>query len=167
MFASASVLRKLHGQKVSLIAHVMASGPVPPTGMVIFKWKYFTTTYTIGTATLNSAAVATLTKSNLNANLGISYPMSAVYRGDTNNLNSTSPVLNQTVLQTTSAATLTSSVNPSTVGQAITFTAKFTSPTVIPSGPVTFKAGTMVLGTALLAAAERYSRPRLFLRARL
>jgi hypothetical protein len=39
-------------------------------------------------------------------------------------------------------------LNPSVVGQAITLTAKITSPTVAPSGPVTFKAGTTVLGTA-------------------
>ena len=38
--------------------------------------------------------------------------------------------------------------------QAITFTAKITSPTVIPSGPVTFKAGTTVLGTAQLSSGK-------------
>ena len=139
----------IYAQKVTFTARVTTSGPVPPTGTVVFMWKYFTTTYTIGSATLNSAGVATLTKSNLNAD---PYPMIAVYRGDTNNLSSTSAVLNQTVLQTTSAAALTSSVNPSTAGQAITFTAKITSPTVIPSGPVTFKAGTTVLGMAQLSS---------------
>jgi hypothetical protein len=51
-------------------------------------------------------------------------------------------------------ATLTSSLNPATVGQAITFTAKITSPTVIPSGPVTFKVGTTVLGTAQLSGGK-------------
>jgi len=122
---------------------------VSPTGTVVFKWKYFTTTHTIGTATLNSAGVATLTRSNLNAD---SYPMIAVYLGDIKNGPSESPILNQLVKATTSAATLTSSVNPSTVGQAITFTAKVTSPTVIPSGPVAFKAGTTVLGTAQLSS---------------
>jgi hypothetical protein len=141
----------IYGQKVTFTAQVTTSGPVPPTGTVVFMWKYFTTTYTIGTATLNSAGIATLTKSNLNAD---PFPMIAVYRGDTNNLSSTSPVLNQTVLQTTSAAALTSSLNPATVGQAITFTAKITSPTVIPSGPVTFKAGTTVLGTAQLSSGK-------------
>jgi len=144
---ASSLNPSIYGQTVTFTAHVTNLGPVPPTGTVVFMWKYFTTTYTIGTATLDSAGVATLTKSSLNA---ASYPMIAVYRGDTINSRSTSPVLNQTVLQTTSAAALTSSVNPSKVGQAITFTAKFTSPTVIPSGPVTFKTGTTVLGTAQL-----------------
>ena len=141
----------IYGQEVTFITQVTTSGPVTPTGTVVFMWKYFTTTYTIGTATVSSAGLATLTKSNLNAG---QYPMVAVYRGDTNNLSSTSPVMNQTVLQTTSRATITSSVNPSTVGQAITFGAKLTSPTVIPSGPVTFKAGTTVLGTAQLGGSK-------------
>jgi hypothetical protein len=140
-----------YGQRVTLTARVIGAGPVLPSGTVAFMWKYFTTTYTIGTATLNSAGVATLTKSNLNAG---SFPMIAVYRGDTNNLGSTSAVLNQTVLQTTSGATITSSLNPSVVGQTITFTANITSPTVIPSGPVTFKAGTTVLGTSQLSSGK-------------
>jgi hypothetical protein len=91
----------------------------------------------------------------LNANLnGISYSMTAFYRGDTNNLSSTSPVLNQTVLQTTSKATLTSSPNPSTVGQAVTLTAKITSPTVTAMGPVTFTMGQTTLGTAQLSGGK-------------
>ena len=148
---ASSLNPSIYGQKVTFTARVTTSGPVPPSGIVVFMWKYFTTTYTIGTATLNTACVATLTKSNLNAD---PYPMTAVYRGDSNNLSSTSPVVSQTVLQTTSAAALTSSTNPSTVGVAVTFTAKITSPTVIPSGPVTFKAGTTVLGTAQLSSGK-------------
>ena len=146
---ASSLNPSIYGQKVSFTARVTTSGPVPPTGTVVFMWKYFTTTYAIGTATLNLTGVATLTKSNLNAD---PYPMIAVDRGDTNNRGSTSAVLDQTVLQTSSAAALSSSVNPSTVGHAITFTAKLTSPTVIPSGPVTFKVGTTVLGTAQLSS---------------
>jgi hypothetical protein len=45
----------------------------------------------------------------------------------------------------TSAATLTSSPNPSTQGQAVTFTATISSPTVMPTGPVTFTSGKTVL----------------------
>jgi len=51
----------------------------------------------------------------------------------------------------TSFATLISSPNPSTQGQAVTFTATITSPTVMPTGPVTFAAGKTVLGTAQLS----------------
>jgi Big-like domain-containing protein len=95
--------------------------------------------------------VASLTKSSLNAD---PYNLLATYNGDVNNLRSTSPVLNQAVLQTTSAAAITPSRNPSTVGQAVTFTAKITSPTVMPTGPVTFTAGNAVLGTAQLSGGK-------------
>jgi hypothetical protein len=132
-----------YGQKVTWTATVTPSGSVTPTGTIKFTWSG----HTIGSATLNSSGVATLTKSNLNAD---AYPLTAVYAGDAVNLGSTSAVLNQVVLETTSKAMLTSSPNPSTQGQAVTFTAKITSPTVIPTGPVTFTAGTTVLGTAQL-----------------
>jgi hypothetical protein len=136
-----------YGQKVTWTATVISSGSITPTGKVRFTWSG----YTIGSATLNSTGVATLTRSNLNAD---SYPLTAVYVGDANNLGSTSAVLNQVVLQTTSSATLTSSPNPSTQGQAVTFTAKISSPTVIPTGPVTFTAGKTALGTAQLSGGK-------------
>ena len=63
-------------------------------------------------------------------------------------------MLNQIVLQTTTAANLSSSPNPSTQGQAVTFTATITSPTVVPTGPVTFTAGKTVLGTAQLSGGK-------------
>jgi hypothetical protein len=136
-----------YGQKVTWNATVTSSGSVTPTGKVKFTWSG----YTIGSATLNSSGMATLTKSSLNAD---TYPLTAVYSGDAANLGSTSAVLNQVVLETTSSATLTSSPNPSTQGQAVTFTAKISSPTVIPTGPVTFTAGTAVLGTAQLSGGK-------------
>ncbi len=148
---ASSLNPSIYGQRVTWTATVATSGPIPPTGTVSFTWQYFTETYSIGSATLNSSGVATLTRSNLNA---ASYPLTAVYKGDANNLGSTSAVLNQVVKQTTSAATITSSLNPSTLGQAVTFTAKITSSTVMPTGPVTFKAGTTVLGTVQLSSGK-------------
>ena len=136
-----------YGQKVTWTATVTSSGSITPTGKVRFTWSG----NTIGSATLNSSGVATLTRSNLNAD---DYQLTAVYLGDADHLASTSAVLNQVVLETTSAATLTSSPNPSTQGQAVTFTAKITSPTVTPTGPVTFTSGKTVLGTAQLSGGK-------------
>jgi hypothetical protein len=133
-----------YGQKVTWTAKVTTLGPIPPTGKVNFKWGG----NSIGTATLNASGVATLSKSNLNV---YTYPLTAVYSGDANNTGSTSPILNQVVKETTSAATLSSSPNPSTQGQAVTFTATITSPTVTATGPVAFTAGKTVLGTAQLS----------------
>jgi hypothetical protein len=132
---------------VTFTATVTTTGPVAPTGKVNFTWSRFS----IGSATVNANGVATLTKSNLNAD---PYPLIAVYSGDAANVRSSSTVLNQVVLETTSTATLTSSPNPSTQGQAVSFTAKISSPTVIPTGPVTFTAGKTVLGTAQLSGGK-------------
>ncbi len=52
---------------------------------------------------------------------------------------------------TTSATALTSSLNPSTVGQSVTFTATVTGTGGTPTGTVTFKDGTTTLGTGTLA----------------
>jgi Big-like domain-containing protein/VCBS repeat protein/FG-GAP repeat protein len=136
-----------YGLAVTWTATVLANGgSAAPTGKVNFTWGV-----SIGTATLDASGVAVLTRSNLSAD---SYPLAAVYLGDANNTGSTSSVLNQVVQEATSAATLTSSPNPSSSGQLVTFTATITSPTFIPTGPVTFTAGKTVLGTAELSGGK-------------
>jgi YVTN family beta-propeller protein len=140
-----------YGQKVTLTATVTSTGPLPPTGTVKFTWTGNMGTFTIGAAPLNASGVATLTRSNLNAD---PYAITATYKGDSNNLGSSSPVLNQSVLQATSAAVMTSSLNPSVQGQSVTFTAKFTSPTAPVKGPVTFSAGPTTLGTVELSGGK-------------
>jgi hypothetical protein len=137
----------IYGQLITWTATVTTSGIVAPTGEVNFTWSG----NTIGTARLNASGLATLARSNLNAD---SYPLTAVYLGDANNADSTSAILNQVVKETTSAATLSSSPNPSTKAQAVTFTATITSPTVAATGPVTFTAGKTVLGTTQLSRGE-------------
>jgi hypothetical protein len=134
----------IYGQKVSWTARVTSSGSIAPTGKVNFTWSG----HSIGTATLNASGIATLSKSNLNV---YTYPLTAGYAGDANNVGSASTVLNQVVKQTTSTAKLSSSANPSTLGQVVTFTAKISSPTVTATGPVTFTRGMTVLGTSQLS----------------
>jgi len=133
----------VYGQKVTWTATVTTSGPVPPTGKVNFTWGR-----SIGVVALNANGVATLTRSNLNAD---TYPLTAVYVGDASNLGSASSIVNQVIMQATTSATLTSLSNPSALGQAVTFTATITSPTVTPTGPVTFAVGKTVLGTVQLS----------------
>lgn len=134
----------VYGQKVSFTATVANNNGSVPTGRVSFTWGI----YTIGSATLNASGVATLTLSTLNAD---TFPLTAVYKGDANNLGSTSPVVSQIVSQASSSATLASSTNPSSVGEAVTFSARISSPTARPSGLVTFTAGKTALGTVELA----------------
>ncbi len=140
---TSSLNPSIYGQTVVWKASVMSSNPVMPTGEVIFKGG----THGIGTATLNASGTASLTRSDLKADL---YMLTALYLGDATNQKSASPLLNQVVQPTTSAAAISSSRNPSTQGQAVTFTATITSPTVIPKGSVTFTARNTVLGTAQL-----------------
>ncbi len=142
----------MYGQAVTWMAMVTTSGSVAPTGNVVFRWSRDGQNYAIGTAPLNAKGVATLTRSNLNANpFGEAYPLVAAYAGDAGNLGSTSTVLPQNVLQIKSSATITSSLNPSTQGHAVTFTAKIAAPTIVATGPVTFSLGTTKLGTAQLS----------------
>jgi hypothetical protein len=140
---SLSLNPSTYGQEITWTARVTTLGSASPTGKVNFRGG----DYVIGQGALNANGMATLTRSNLNAN---SYPITAVYLGDANNGPSVSVTLNQIIKQTTSKATLGSSSNPSVKGQAVTFTATITSPTVIATGPVTFTAGKAVLGTAQL-----------------
>jgi uncharacterized repeat protein (TIGR03803 family) len=144
---ASSVSPSIYGQPVSWTATVTPTGSVPPTGNVNFTWAG----NSIGTAALNASGVATLTRSNLNAD---SYPLTAVYKGDANNAPSTSAILNQVVTQTTSSATISASPNPSNPGQPVTFTARITSPTATPTGPVTFTAGNSVLATVELSGGK-------------
>jgi uncharacterized repeat protein (TIGR03803 family) len=146
---ASSLNPSVYGQSVTWTATVTTSGSVAPTGTVNFEWGGGL--YSFGSAKLNASGVATFTSSKENAD---TYAMTAVYMGDANNLGSTSAVLDQVITETTSSATLTSSPNPSTFGQSVTFTATISSPTVIPTGPVTFTAGKTVLGTAQLSGGK-------------
>lgn len=144
----------IYGQAVSFFVIVSANSaqyppPPPPTGEVRFMWDGSS----IGSATLSgippAVSQATFTISTLNAD---TFPIQVVYSGDSLYAPSTSSVTSQVVLQATSSAMLTSSANPSAFGQAVTFTAKITSPTVVAKGPVIFTAGTAILGTVELSS---------------
>jgi hypothetical protein len=122
------------GQAVTFTATVTGTSP---TGTVTFKDGANT-----ATVTLNSSGQATLTTSALS--LG-RHSITATYNGDANNKPSTSAPLIQVVNPVASSTTLQSSVNPSTPGQAVTFTATVTGSS--PTGTVTFKDGATTLGT--------------------
>lgn len=109
------------GQSVTFTANVSSAGGTP-TGTVGFTDNGVL----IGTGTL-SGGVATFTTS-----LGAgTHQMTAVYTGTPIFLGSTSPVGTQTVNQAATMTTLSSSPEPSNVGQVVTFTATVT---VVPPG---------------------------------
>ena len=133
-------------QAVTLTAAVTSVGSIAPTGKVVFK----NGTLSIGTAILNGG-VAVLTTKQLPVG---TLSLSANYKGDLQSATSKSATIIQAVNQTTTTTTIKSSLNPSTQGQAVTFTAKVTSPTATATGSVTFTAGTTNLGTITLIGSK-------------
>ena len=131
-------------QPVTLTATVRSTTSGTPGGSVTFKDG----SNTLGTGNLNSSGVANFTTSILPVGI---HSLTAVYGGNANFTGSTSPVLTQTVNKAGSTTTLSSSINPSTFGQSVTFTAKVKPATSgTPTGTVTFKDGGTTLGTGSL-----------------
>ena len=99
-------------------------------------------TTTLGTGRLNASARATFKTSILAVG---SHSITAVYAGDSSTIGSTSSAVAE-VIKATSSLTLTSSANPSTVGQTVTFTVAVTPSTA--TGSVQFLDGAAVIGTS-------------------
>jgi len=122
------------------------SVPGPPTGTVTFRDNGNAITCSGGAQLLNGSGVATCQISTLSAG---NHPITADYPGDSNFsantgvvLSGGSPAGNQVVNKATPSVTLTSSLNPAFVGQAVTFTGTVSAPggiTGTPSGKLTFK----------------------------
>jgi hypothetical protein len=129
----------LYGASVTLTAAV---APASATGTV----QFLDGTTVLGSVALTSGSAA-LTISTL---VPGSHSLTAIYSGDANDPSSTSPVLTQTVNKAAASVVLVSSLNPSTTGQTVTFTA-----TVSPSsatGTVQFLDGSNNLGIVTLSA---------------
>jgi hypothetical protein len=139
-----------YDQTVTLTATVTSAVGLIPTGSISFVQSGTTT---IGTATLNPFGVATLVITKQVPGL---HALTAVYGGAANFSGGTSPTLTLTVNQASSTTTLTSSLNPSPTGQAVTFTATVAGQFGgAPAGTVTFMDGTTTLGSSALNATEQ------------
>ena len=138
-----------YGQAVTFTATITpSSGTIAPTGIVIFKDG----STSLEAKTLrNGQAAFTIARLS-----GGAHSITAVYVGNTNFTGSTSPALTQTVNQVATSASVTSSLNPSTYGQAVTFTVTVTpsTGTAVPNGTVTFMDGTTTLGTKTLSSGK-------------
>jgi len=130
------------GEVVTFTATVTTGGS--PTGTVTFK---------SGAATLGTVALtgntASLSTSALTTGTHV---ITAIYSGDATFKTSTSPGLKQVVSKALTTVSLTSSPNPSALGQSVTFTATVSSSAGVPTGTVTFKKGAMTLGPATLSS---------------
>jgi len=113
-----------------------------PTGTVTFK----NGATTLGTATV-SGGQASINKTFSSAG---TKPITAIYSGDANFTGNTSPALSELITKYSTSTAMVSSLNPSTYGQSLTFTATVSSTFGMPAGTVTFKNGTTTLGTSTL-----------------
>jgi hypothetical protein len=130
-----------YGQLVTFTATVTCS--ISPTKTVTFKYGGAVlgkVPLAGGTATLSSSALGAGTDA-----------VTAIYSGDGNCASSTSPVLEQVVNIAATTESLTSSQNPSSVGQSVTFTATVSSSAGVPTGKVKFLRGATALGTVTLS----------------
>jgi hypothetical protein len=135
-----SIATAVFGQAELLTATVTSPAGVP-TGTVTF----LDGTTVLGTAQLNAGQAV------LPVSLGVgNHQLTAVYEGTAAFAGSTSAAAAVTVNPAATAVTLGSSLNPAVTGQAVTFTATVAAVAPgagTPSGTVTFKDGTVVLGT--------------------
>jgi sugar lactone lactonase YvrE len=102
-------------------------------------------------ATLSVAADGTFSFSNLSLGVG-TYQLTAVYSGDAKNSTATSIAVTVVVQLTPTATSLSSSANPVTLGQSVTFTATVSGGTPRPTGSIEFLDGTTVLGSSAVNA---------------
>ena len=133
-----------YDQSVTFMAMVAPQFSGTPTGFVVF---HSGTTALAWSTLVNGVASYTTTKLAVGAE-----SITAVYKGSSSFLTSTSAALSQVVNQASTTTTLVSALNPSSAGQSVTFTA-----TIAPqfggtvTGSVTFVDGTTTLRTVNLS----------------
>jgi hypothetical protein len=142
---SSSATTTVTGQSITFIASISVQSPGSgsPTGNVLFA---------IDGVVLSqfpmplNAGIATFT-TGLNAG---THTVSATYVGDTNFTTSSSTVRTQTVAKAATSTTLSSSANPSVIGQEVTFTATVNEPypgLLLPTGGVQFTIDGVSIGS--------------------
>jgi len=127
------------GKSVSFSATVNSTTSGTPTGMVTFTDG----TVSLGTATLNSSGIATLSSPALSMG---THQVFASYSGDANFNSSTSATLNQIVGKATTTVTLTDTADLTLSATVVSETGAF------PAGTVSFMDGSSQLGSATLNA---------------
>ncbi len=130
------------GEPITLTAKISSSSPVAPTGNIYF--------YKVRGWGVIQNGVASVPYKPLPQNC-CGYGITATYKGDDYNLKGEgkgSGVLNPS----TTTTTIKSSKNPSTQGQAVTFTVAVKAPYLpLVDGSVTFTSGSTTLGTVQLS----------------
>ena len=134
------------GYGVSVTFTATVTGPnATPTGTITF----LDGATTIGTGTLDGTGKVTMSISSLVVG---NHPITVQYGGDSNFTAVTSSPITQTVNSVAAVVTVTSSINPSSFGQSVDFTATVTGAGATPTGTVVVTDGVTALGTITLNA---------------
>jgi hypothetical protein len=131
------------GQPVTFTATVTWTYGTVPDGELV---TFFDGTTTLGTGA-TAGGVATFTTSSLAL---ATHTIKATYPGDAE-FKPSSGAVQQVVNKSPTTTTLSSSLNPSQFGQAVTFTAHVTSSGPTPTGTVQFLDGTIGIGQVTLS----------------
>jgi Bacterial Ig-like domain (group 3) len=139
------------GGPVTFTATVNSGSGTPPNGEFV---KFMDGTTLLGTGSLTSG-VASFTTSALTAGTHL---IKAIYAGDSIYSGSSSLALSQVVKGLPTTSSVSSSGSPSIYGQTITFKATVLDPSSsgTPTGTVTFKSGTTILGKATLSSGTAF-----------
>lgn len=143
---SSSAIPSSFGQSVTYTATIapVAPGAGTPTGTVQFQ---------VDGVNAGSAVTVVNGKAEYSSSLAVgTHVIKAAYSGDDNFNGSTAADFTQTVQAATTTIDLVSSLNPSTFGQSVTFTATVTSAGATPDGTVRFFDGNSLLATVSLDA---------------
>jgi uncharacterized repeat protein (TIGR03803 family) len=136
---SSSPNPSIYEQAITFTAVVTSDVEAPPDGETV---AFLKGTTVLGAGTLNDGS-ASFTTSTLPVRTN---SITAVYGGDSTLAGSTSKEVKEVVDKATTTTVLSSSKNPSNVGQSVTFTATVTPQNGgVPTGTVSFYDGTTLL----------------------
>jgi hypothetical protein len=141
---TASPNPSMFNQWITFVVTVSPSSGGTPTGTVTLMDG----TTNLSAATLAAGGPARIMYSGL---MPGTHSITAVYSGDANFTASTSAAVNETVNPASTTTVVSSNLNPSTYGQAVTLTATVQAPQGInPFGTVTFMDGSATVGSSNL-----------------
>jgi hypothetical protein len=128
-----------------MLSSTLSSNGVAPTGSLTLREG------STALATVTVAADGTFPFPNVNLPVG-THLITAVYSGDADNATASSMVVTVVVQLAASATALSSSMNPSMLGQSVVLTATVSSDSANFSGSMNFVDGTTVLGSVPVSA---------------
>jgi len=136
------------GTAVTFTATATGGYPATPTGQIVFSVDQVP----LPAVALDVAGRAGFTTTTLGLGL---HTITAAYAGGTDFLPAADVTIQQQIVPPASVTTLSSNLNPSIIGENVTFTASVATAAGSPGTPggiVTFKDGTASFGTVALAA---------------